>query len=306
MLTDQLRTLATCLFHPSDIVEVRFLLKDNAPGALSQFFAAGRLHRGMEVIEHYNLGSNCYFGANPRKRWGGTKSVDVSLARCLFAEWDAVTWGEAWRRIRSKGMPEPTLVLWSGNGPHVYWRLTQPMHDLDHWSACQKSLIQALGSDASIHDAPRIMRLPGTFNHRRGQVARILWADVSLRYSLDELLYRIPMKTKPASARPATSHGRGTAGNVQERARKYLARCPAAISGQRGHSKAFEVVRSLVWGFDITDENEALALLAEWNARCVPEWSERELRHKIRESLTKPFGKQRGWLKTGSLVDTCL
>ena len=299
MLTQQLRILATCLFHPDDIVEVRHLLIGNVPGASSQFFKASRLHRGMESIEHYNLGANSYFGCNPRRQRGGMKSEDVALARCLCAEWDETTWVQAWQRIRSAGMPNPTLVLWSGGGPHAYWRLTDPVTDMDYWSECQRSLIRVLGSDASIHDAPRIMRLPGTFNHRRGVSARILWADASLRYSLDEVLYRIPLKVKQAKEKPAVVRRRGGAGNIEERARKYLEKCSPAISGQRGHSVAFAVVRSLVWGFEITNEEQALALLSGWNARCDPAWSERELRHKIRESLEKPYKKRRGWLRAG-------
>ncbi len=70
-----------------------------------------------------------------------------------------------------------------------------------------------------------------------------------------------------------------------ERARKYLAACPHAISGSGGHAITFSVAQKLVRGFCLS-EADALDLLSEWNARCVPPWSDRELRHKI-EQATK-------------------
>jgi hypothetical protein len=39
----------------------------------------------------------------------------------------------------------------------------------------------------------------------------------------------------------------------------------------------------LVRGFQLDDE-QALQLLEEWNARCLPPWSEKELRHKIAQA----------------------
>jgi hypothetical protein len=296
MLTDQLRTLATCLFSPADIIETRYLPKDGGPAVSSQFFEARYLHRGMESIEHHNTSSNCYFGCNPRRAKGGTKAKDVSLARCLCVEWDETTWGDAWQRIAALRLPDPTMVLWSGSGPHVYWRLAEPITDLAHWSECQRALIRVLGSDCCIHDAPRIMRLPGTWNHKRGVAARILWADVGLRYSLDELMYRVPTKVEAPVQKAAPVLGRVNVGDKTKRALKYLEACPPAVAGQRGHSTAFRVIRSLVWGFDVTAD-EAISLLGEWNARCIPTWSEKELRHKIRESETKSFGKPRGFLQ---------
>ena len=74
---------------------------------------------------------------------------------------------EARKRWRVVGMPEPTVVILSGHGVHAYWRLVEPMTNLAEWTAIQKRLIDLLGSDKSIHDPPRIMRLPGFLNVKR-------------------------------------------------------------------------------------------------------------------------------------------
>src|SRR5436190_3741594 len=80
-----------------------------------------------------------------------------------------------------------------------------------------------------------------------------------------------------------------------ERARRYIARCPPAISGQGGHDGTFHVAAILVWGFALS-EAEALMLLREWNRNCVPPWSETELAHKVRSAAAAPHSDARGHL----------
>ena len=72
---------------------------------------------------------------------------------------------------------------------------------------------------------------------------------------------------------------------ILERAGAYLAKMPAAASGQGQHSAIFEVAVALVKGFGLSPE-EALPLLLQWNQHCVPPWSESELRHKLRSAAT--------------------
>jgi hypothetical protein len=82
---------------------------------------------------------------------------------------------------------------------------------------------------------------------------------------------------------------------VSERARRYVAKCPPAISGQRGHDATFHVAAVLVWGFAL-GEAEALMLIKEWNRNCVPPWSEAELVHKIKSASVASHSDSRGHL----------
>lgn len=73
-----------------------------------------------------------------------------------------------------------------------------------------------------------------------------------------------------------------------ERASKYIAKMDPAISGSNGHGAAFKVACVLCKGFGL-DESEAFNLfMKEYNTRCNPEWSEREVRHKISSALRQP------------------
>lgn len=70
---------------------------------------------------------------------------------------------------------------------------------------------------------------------------------------------------------------------TMERARAYLAKMPVSVSGSGGHPAAFSAAVALVKGFAL-GESEAWPLLAEWNADCLPPWTESDLRHKLRSA----------------------
>ncbi len=84
--------------------------------------------------------------------------------------------------------------------------------------------------------------------------------------------------------------------DVRERAVAYLEKCEPAVSGQGGHDQTFEVARAIVYGFDLGAEAGFDLLWQHYNPRCLPPWSEAELRHKCSEADTKPFDKPRGYL----------
>ena len=103
---------------------------------------------------------------------------------------------------------------------------------------------------------------------------------------------RSPPASAPTMGRSTTVAG-GT-GDVLERARAYMQKADVAVQGQHGSDTAISRIGTMVRGFDLTTE-QALAVLAEWNARCVPPWNENELRHKVQDAQ-KPDGRGRGWL----------
>jgi hypothetical protein len=102
--------------------------------------------------------------------------------------------------------------------------------------------------------------------------------------ALDALIAKLdPPKPVPLSvsprARKTDDHER-----LVERARAYVAKMPPGISGQGGHLATFSTALALVKGFSL-DTGTALDLLREYNARCEPPWSEKELLHKIESAV---------------------
>ena len=108
----------------------------------------------------------------------------------------------------------------------------------------------------------------------------------------------------PATPTPSASSANrmvftvGVAGrpDAEARARAYLSKAPAAISGQGGHNQTFQVARSVCYGFDLGQARGFDLLWQHWNPSCQPPWTEAELRHKCQEADTKPFDKPRGHL----------
>jgi len=177
-----LRFLAA-VFEPQDWIEVRLL-----PAGTSHWFqladaAVSRdaVRRAVELNSREHDPQNVYFGANPRSGHGSRKAGDEPLARVLFADFDnGATVEDAVQRIRNAGLPDPTLIIVSGGGVHAYWLLIEPITDMAAWTATMKAIIKATGSDKSIHDAPRVMRLPGTANVKPERPGRPLCHVVSM------------------------------------------------------------------------------------------------------------------------------
>src|SRR5262245_59559167 len=82
---------------------------------------------------------------------------------------------------------------------------------------------------------------------------------------------------------------------LSERASRYVAALPIAISGSRGHDALFRVACALVNGFALSD-GQAWLILLEYNSRCLPPWSERELRHKLSGARNAAHRKPAGHL----------
>lgn len=70
----------------------------------------------------------------------------------------------------------------------------------------------------------------------------------------------------------------------ERRASAYVARMPEAVSGQGGHGATWNVALTLVKGFGLSESAALRILESEYNPRCVPPWSRRELEHKVRQA----------------------
>jgi hypothetical protein len=159
-----------CIFEPEDIIEFRPL----PPAAGRRWSTLTEIPDIIEWLERLNRDEaqrvHAYFGANPRSARGVSQAEGVALARCLFADFDGgVSYEEALSRIKIAGLPWPTAILESGGGVHAWWRLAEPMTDANAWHERMKAIASALGSDQSICDWPRIMRLPGFVNWKHEQ-----------------------------------------------------------------------------------------------------------------------------------------
>lgn len=76
-------------------------------------------------------------------------------------------------------------------------------------------------------------------------------------------------------------------------AKAYLAAMPAAVSGQGGHPTTFRAAVAMVRGFGLSRRQALDVLMSDYNPRCLPPWTEDEMRHKIEDAhanSTRPWG----------------
>lgn len=193
----------------------------------------------------------------------------------------------------------PSIVVQSAGGKHDYWLLdAEDGDELDAFPDAQKQLAAFYGSDPKVHDLPRVMRLPG-FDWRKEEPAfrvQLLEVHRERRYRLTEILAAHPVaKPTPPPAPPRPQLVAGAGGDRIRRASAYLATIPGAVSGSGGHDQTFKAALALVRGFNLS-RSEALSLLvADYNPRCEPPWSDRELEHKV-ESAEKDSTLPPGYL----------
>lgn len=103
------------------------------------------------------------------------------------------------------------------------------------------------------------------------------------------LVAPVPRAERPLRSVPSLDRER-----IVRRAREYMAAVPGAVTGNGGHQQTWDAAINCIRGFDL-DMGEAREVLDEYNRRCDPPWSARELEHKLAGILSaERVG--RGWL----------
>ena len=219
---------------------------------------------------------------------------------------------EIGRYLNDLGWPKPVIVD-SGNGFYLLYRVDLPTDDNGLVSRVLKAISQKFSNenveiDTKVANAGRVLKIPGTMAckgestqerpHRVSQVIRV--PKDGLQVVPRELLESLAGSSVSNVVPMATSQSASVPPQVVERARQYIAKMPKAIQGQNGSGATLTVATKIVVGFNIVhDSAVALQLMQEYSQRCQPPWSDKELRHKLKEAdrLAANKGEPRGHLR---------
>ena len=145
----------------------------------------GTLEEHWSILESLSRqGAGIFVCINKTDHTGKRTTENVILVRAFFADFDDVRPAaikESWARF---GLT-PHLIIESSSGKwHVYWFVVDA--PLDEFTMIQARLAAALGSDPSVKDLPRVMRLPG-FPHQKDGCAR---SKVRIAFAREASRYR--------------------------------------------------------------------------------------------------------------------
>ena len=99
--------------------------------------------------------------------------VDLDPPREMTDPGQLESWRESkLRQLEQSGLPTPHIIIPSGRGLWLYWRLDRQV-DVVEVEAINRGLAQKLGGD-HCHDACRVARVPYTRNSKTGAIAYVL------------------------------------------------------------------------------------------------------------------------------------
>jgi len=232
-------------------------------------------------------GWNVYVSVNAVRPGRSRSRNAICGIRHVFLEEDADGPGLLASLTTRPDLPPPSYVLHSSPGRiHVFWRVQG--FDASAVETLQKRLAKELRSDAAATSCAQTTRLPGLANYKR-----LTPSPVTIEYLRPSAVFgtddfpRI-RSTVPDDTR-AGSFRRSDSGDRAARAERYLLTVEPAVAGQHGDVRTFRICCRVVRGFELSD-HEALCVLSEWNARCQPPWSERELLMKIQNA--RKYGRE--------------
>ncbi|MDY7078006.1 MAG: phage/plasmid primase, P4 family [Chloroflexota bacterium] len=147
--------------------------------------------------------SEVYFGVNPAshiphksKRGVAVESSKVrarldclEAVNCVYADFDAKDFGSMGACLAhiEQLEPHPSAVTDSGGGYHGYWILREPANP-DDVKELQRKWVAYVESDPKAADLTRVLRVPGTHNHKYDPPRKVRFVyQGDEEYTLEEL-----------------------------------------------------------------------------------------------------------------------
>ena len=187
----------------------------------------------------------------------GAKDEDIAAAFYSFA--DADTDG-AMANILNFAGPKFTMSVKTGTVPfmrgHAYWRLEEPVLNLDAWRDVQKAISVVLSTDPTVVNPSRIMRVAGTVSwpnadkQAKGYVPELVTMRTAFKDDRDPVPFERMMRAFPASSARTNAVQADVASGLQiDLGRQAMDRALAqqdVLAGNNWHHNVVRLVASYV------------------------------------------------------------
>ncbi len=212
----------------------------------------------------YGRDAEIYFGVAPRIKSG--EGGGATNCRPPAALWIDADDERAARAELAMFDLDPSVIVRSGRGLHVYWMLRDMPDDMDQIKLALRQLAKRLEGDMRSAEPAHVLRIPGTMNHKYSPPRMVEIEEMRL-----DRLYDFS-KIVDATTLKSAAYIKG---------RAYMDELPPAIQGEHGDDSTYAAACVLVRDLGL-DHDDALSLMLEWNQKCAPPWTEAELMKKIR------------------------
>ncbi len=158
--------------------------------------------------------------------------------------------------------------------------LTKALDRLGFATLWQAAARRWPGLDPLPKDPSRFWYTPGVADHEGASFEAVTlkgaWLDP---VEFCEKAPKPVMVPTPGSSPPGT--------NLEARARAYVEKMPPAVSGSGGHGALFAVARKLICDFGLDPQAATRIITTEYNPRCSPPWSDKEIAHKVQSAFER-------------------
>jgi hypothetical protein len=247
-------------------VELRIM---DGLGVMPRFWKwPDRKDAALKDVGYYN-DSNVFSGVLLRDTLGkGDADHTEKFTEWLWADVD-VKRGSTFGSILRAVMHTPQMVVDSGHGWHLYWHLSRPV-PVAVAQGAMKVLAERLGGDA-VGDAARIMRVPGTINHKDGDSIPVRFLRYDLTYAHRFGDFDLP-----------EVEGRYTAASDYEDGEWTLSPDDAPKFGEGERNTGMTRLAGAMLFKGMGHEEILTALRAENEVRCVPPMKDTEVQAIVR------------------------
>lgn len=168
-------------------INLRFL-----PSAKNLFIPLSKIDSIPAIIENHK-GQNAYFGVATRIEGDGSKAGILQIP-ALLVDLDLYKLPDEKKeesRQRYKNFPlKPTFVIDSGGGRYFLWMFKEPASrdEIQRAEGLLKRLASYFNGDPQATDASRILRIPGSLNHKYQHTPQVIIKDFhpERQYSPDD------------------------------------------------------------------------------------------------------------------------
>lgn len=217
----------------------------------------------------------------------GRKADNIVGVRSLFVDLD----GAPIEPVMRCGLQPHAIVESSPRRYHAYWLVAGC--ELADFAPLQKALAARFGGDPSVHDLPRVMRVPGFIHGKDRKTpfrSRIVELNELLPNPIAEVVARLGLSSAPRSQTPPPAAADGPRRDNQQRGGGV------AVFGQGGRNAALAKVAGSLRRQGLSAEAIEAALLTTNAERCRPPLADEEVR-RIARSIARyqPADQAQAW-----------